>query len=231
MRRPRQRRGTPCERCQSGVEAGQVGGEHGSSCFPATAYLPARPREPPRAARVRTGIGLVGASNNAAGATRNAPASASSASNVGFAAPVSTRDRYVLKKPVFSARSSCVMPRAARSSLIRRPSSIRGGRRFTQQYLIAYTNSYTHSFVHTSSNMRPPCILSCKSACQRPTSVLRFASCHPDSLPIAAPRPRSYRLVGAVGARRVDESHASLRFFFPHHRPRTRRGLVVSGSL
>ena len=111
-------------------------------------HLETRPREDPGAARTLLGDDVAGCSNKAAGATLRAVASTRSASKVGFAAPVSRRDMYVRKKPVWSANSSCVMPRATRNSLMRRPKAMRGVRRFTAQCCFAYTNSYTHESGH-----------------------------------------------------------------------------------
>ncbi len=107
-------------------------------------YLVTRPRDKPDTVLTLFGFSDTGASNKAAGATRNADASVRRASKVGLAAPVSRRDIYVRKNPACSASCSCVIPWAARNSLIRNPSAIRGVSRLTPRSWLVYTHSYTH---------------------------------------------------------------------------------------
>ena len=123
--------------------------------FAVAVHLDTRPRDEPGAARALFGDANSGCSNKAAGFTSSEVASTRSASKVGFAAPVSRRDMYVRKKPVLSANSSCVMPRATRSSLMRKPRAIRGASFFTPRCCLSYTNSYTHLSGHLMCMSRP----------------------------------------------------------------------------
>ena len=92
-----------------------------------------RPRDDLATDRTRGGVLEAGGCSRSHTVTAKVSAIASIIENVGFATPVSIRDMYVRKTPTVSAKSSWVMPRRARTSLIRKPSAAWGESRFTQR--------------------------------------------------------------------------------------------------